>query len=196
MFCPKCGTELPNDSAFCYKCGNKIELNVKETINNENVNKPKERIKKEEDNQEFLTVSPTYNFLARFLKQGGIIVLIILLFTLAAGFGAFFLTTIIVGIPIGIAAGFKFEEYKSIVCVFSNTKAIYNKVYLGNYNKEISYENVKEITWNQTYIQKLFDLGTINIYTNAESGPSNGICLYDIKDPFTVCEQITKIINK
>jgi hypothetical protein len=35
MFCAKCGTELPNDTAFCVKCGNastttKVEIELKE----------------------------------------------------------------------------------------------------------------------------------------------------------------------
>ena len=25
MFCPNCGTAIPADSKFCYKCGSKIE---------------------------------------------------------------------------------------------------------------------------------------------------------------------------
>lgn len=30
MFCIKCGTELPNDAKFCYKCGNKIEVVIED----------------------------------------------------------------------------------------------------------------------------------------------------------------------
>src|SRR5579872_4926909 len=27
MYCPKCGTQLPDDAAFCYKCGFQIQAN-------------------------------------------------------------------------------------------------------------------------------------------------------------------------
>lgn len=30
MFCPKCGKELPNDSAFCPACGNKLSRGADE----------------------------------------------------------------------------------------------------------------------------------------------------------------------
>lgn len=40
MFCMKCGTQLPDDAAFCYKCGNKVSIvqsgnniNTLDTIN-------------------------------------------------------------------------------------------------------------------------------------------------------------------
>ena len=31
MFCMKCGTQLPDDALFCYKCGNKINVSVQQT---------------------------------------------------------------------------------------------------------------------------------------------------------------------
>ena len=32
MFCMKCGTQLPDDAAFCYKCGNKIIMKTSEFV--------------------------------------------------------------------------------------------------------------------------------------------------------------------
>lgn len=38
MFCIKCGTQLPDDACFCFKCGNAINQNTQQTTANQQPN--------------------------------------------------------------------------------------------------------------------------------------------------------------
>ncbi len=33
MFCTKCGAKLPDDSAFCYKCGASCAVSISKSLN-------------------------------------------------------------------------------------------------------------------------------------------------------------------
>ena len=67
MYCPKCGTEIADDSTFCSKCG--IKINNTQIKNNENeVSQVTEDIK----DYQYTKGKQSRNFLI-----GGIILLII-----------------------------------------------------------------------------------------------------------------------
>ena len=49
---------------------------------------------------------------------------------------------------------------------------------------------------SETLIQRLFKLGTIRMFTNAESGFSNGIFIMNVANSKEVYEKIKEIVNK
>ena len=40
MFCPKCGTNNPEDAQFCQNCGTMLTSTERQTLNNYEANKP------------------------------------------------------------------------------------------------------------------------------------------------------------
>lgn len=61
--------------------------------------------------------------------------------------------------------------------------------------KEVKYKYIRESTIRQTFIQRLFNIGNIILYTNAETGFGNGIAIINVENPYEIYKQIKTIID-
>ncbi len=191
MFCEKCGTQLPDTAAFCTNCG----ASVAKTKNIE------ERLP---DTEIQLRVEPSFKFgyiilttILPPLMIYGILLLISLLplFMLNIGMG---IATILICfgilvITLGIKTIINKKQYDNICYDFYKTKVIYKDSFLNLSEKEVKYKYIREVTMKQTLVQRYFNIGNIILFTNAESGHGNGICIVNVENVQDVYRNIKSI---
>lgn len=189
MFCNECGTELANDVVYCTNCGN----NLKKSTKTEN---------KIEDNQIIFRVKPTFKFgyqVAPSLITFSIIILIfvaiVCMASIEAGLILGLICFIIFGLVLTISTAIKKKQFNSFVYDFYKTKVIFKDSFLNIAEKEVKYKYIREVTMRQTFMQRFFNIGTIILFTNAETGFGNGILLGSIEDVQKVYRQIKSIID-
>ena len=61
------------------------------------------------------------------------------------------------------------KEYKSSKYVFYKTRVEYKNGFLNKEIKKIKYKNIREITMNKNILERIFNIGTITIFTNAST---------------------------
>lgn len=185
MLCENCGNKLLDNAAFCSNCG----LKVNHYIN-------------EEDNDIQIRVKPTFNFIYTIFPA---IIAIFILFILSLvimnegdkNFGILFFL-IISGIVLLITLIKTFlikKQYEKMIYDFYKTKIIYRDSFLNISEKEVKYKYIREINLKQNFIQRFFNLGSIILYTNAESGSSNGILIQDVLLERNIFKKIKSIVN-
>jgi len=195
MFCQKCGNQLSEDVKFCNQCGNTVG----------NISK-KENTKSTDDNTVILNVKSKFKFLYHSLGTITLFVIILLfsfvpaivlkdlevfIITVLCVFGALVFISLLWGISLlFVRAQFKRYNYD-----FYSTKVIYTDSFLNVSEKEVKYKFIREIVFTQSFYQRFFNLGNIMLYTNAESGFSNGILIRSVDNVKEVYNEIKKVVN-
>lgn len=185
MFCSKCGSQNSNDAMFCEKCGNSLGGKQEYVVM--------------EDNQILLKLKPTYKFvynsLPSILKL--LVVLIPVTIGLCLGIGAlgFLLGVLaIVLLSVGIV-WFDMKTFDTMTYDFYRTKLVYRDSFLNIAEKEVKYKYIRETIVAQGIFERMFGIGKIALFTNAETGMSSGILLRNIENVQEYYQNIKKIIN-
>lgn len=205
MFCKNCGTEMSDTAKFCYKCGyNRMREDISE-----------ER-KIVEDTQIKFQLKPKFNFSYKIITTvwRAIVYMFFICFLFTGLYKLWFIypvtLLIIVGIMllyIVIKLIFENIQYDDLEYNFYTTKVEYKDGFLNKEEKELKYKFVREVSMHQNVLEKMFNIGTIRIFTNASSGYSgdsshnsmkgkNGIyihCLENVKQQY---QAIKKIIDE
>ena len=197
MFCQKCGNQIEDSAKFCEKCGEKTgNLGTTETV-------------KIEDNTVVLNVKSQYKMLYYslgfiFVTVLVLLIMIILGISLASSgdsvvAGVFFIIGIFTIIPIAVTWGIttliRIAQFKKYTYDFYKTKIIYKDSFLNITEKEVKYKYIREVVYVQSFVQRWFNIGTITLYTNAESGFSNGIRILSVENVKSVYDEVKKVIN-
>ena len=190
MYCEKCGTKLEDSASFCTKCGASIKGEVVKT---------KEKV---EDKEVQLNVKPTYKIgymvlpylftYAIFAVCLGFPLLVSGLFSAITVFGAIF---IVVALLFGISYIFTKKQYDNYSYDLYKTKVIYRDSFLNVSEKEVKYKYIREVTMRQTIIQRIFNIGNIVLFTNAETGVGNGICIVNVQNVQEIYKKIKSTID-
>ena len=90
---------------------------------------------------------------------------------------------------------FRKKEYDNTCLKFYKTKVFYKYHFLKVEEKEINYNYIVEAKVKQTFIQRMFNLGTIVFYTSANIGYENGIYVTNIENVKEVYKKIKEIIG-
>lgn len=196
MFCVNCGSKLEESANFCTNCG----TSVSKLVNNNGIEE--KNVKSVEDTVVQLTVKPTFKF-------GYIIMPVLILclfFVVFVSFGFFMLSIeagiisflICLGISLIIAiieTIFTKKQYEKLEYDFYKTKVIYIDSFLSLSEKEVKYKYIREATMRQSLIQRWFNVGNIVLYTNAETGYSNGISISNVENVREVYKQVKDIVG-
>lgn len=204
VFCKNCGTEMSDTAKFCPKCGTERE----------GVQEAKKEVV--EDNKIKFQVKPKFNIPYKMLTIVGraILYMIIIccwltdLYELWALYPITFLITIgIMALYIIIKLAFEKMQYDDLEYNFYTTKVEYKDGFLNKEEKELKYKYVREVTMNQNIFERLFNIGTIKIFTNASSGGyptrrhnnmqgKNGIYIHCVENVKEQYETIKGIIDE
>ena len=192
MFCEKCGSQLPDNAAFCTNCGASINGVVNST----------EKIL---DNEVQLNVKPTFSLgymtIPTIIIYWSIaIILAIILGILESRIATATIVVAIFGFIIyglfgGIGLLFKKKQYDNYSYDFYKTKVVFQESFLNKSEKEVKYKYIREVAMRQTLFQRFFNLGNIVLYTNAETGYGNGIFIVNITDVQETYKKIKTIID-
>ncbi len=195
MFCEKCGTQIPEDAAFCPNCGASTSGEINPEITK------KEKI---EDNEIQLKVKPTFKWgVALYPFFITLIIILIVMLPIAfvsftTGIGvlvAMLVFAVFMGLIYLIQALINKKQIENYTYDFYKTKVIYKDSFINLAEKEVKYKNIREITMRQTFFQRLFNLGTIILFTNAETGFGNGIFINNVENVKDVYNQIKTVVE-
>jgi len=204
MFCENCGSKLAENAFFCSHCGAKVSDKLSGMNNNDN-------------NDILLEVKPTFKFvyiaLPRLFKELVFIIPFVILIILAVNSINTtiinsvvkqiinFMIVILIGIPIIrmlyviLRLAIDKRQYDKITYLFYNDKVVFRDDFLNTAEKELKYKHIKEIIKKQTFIQRIFNIGNVVMYSNAESGFSSGIALINIENVNDIYAKIREITN-
>ena len=90
---------------------------------------------------------------------------------------------------------FRKAQYDNYSYDFYKTKVTYKDGFLNKSEKEVKYKHIREISKRESIFQRLFGLGSIILYTNAETGYGNGIYILNVTDVDNIYKQIKEIID-
>ena len=148
-----------------------------------------------------LKIKSRYNVIFDFLYNHAITLLIIILILVVlvsknqlVGIG----TVILIGYLVYLVAKtiYNAKKYKNSYYEFYSDKLIYNNKIKEDNKKEIKYTEMTQIKYSQTFLQTMFKLGTIIIYTNKEKILDKIIFINYVKDVKIVYEKILKVIGE
>ena len=211
MFCKKCGTELSEGARFCPKCGYDTQGESQGAKN-----------EVKEDKDVVYQVKPIFKLGYKILTNLGRALLYIFLFGFiilgdmddeitAEGASKIMGTVIsiiaaVVVIYMVIKLIFEKIQYNHYEYNFYNTKVEYVDGFLNREEKELKYKNIREVALKQNIVQRLFNIGTIRIFTNASSRFNsygnnnmrnlNGLNIHCVENPKEQYEKLKELIDK
>ena len=182
MNCKICGAELKNKGEVCKNCMNKM-MNEK-------------RMK--DDNKEIYVLKSKfkigYELLMKIESIGIALFVIIILLSLGGEYTRYGLVAIpfflIWGIVYLLFRKIKIESRK---CVFYKTKFIYTYRKIRKKQVVISYDNVKEISYQDPTIGKMFNMGNIIITINSKNLLKRNIFIDAVEDVEKAFLELKKI---
>ena len=153
-----------------------------------------------EKNTPKLVIRAEYNYLYEFLDRNGITTLILIILLIIAIKSNIVLTyLIVVGIYIIfliLSTIYNKLKYNANVYKFYEDKVIYTDNFINKESKRIKYNDIKEINFNQMFLQMPFKLGTIIIRTNAGGFFNNGILIFGVKDVNETYQKMQEILEE
>lgn len=172
MRCKMCGAELKKEGELCNNCMNKILREEEKKADN---------VKVYEFKRKFVLGYQLLQHLESLFIA--IIVCVVLILTATE----FLVESIIFIVLVILAETFVilYDRYKinHSKCTFYMTKFVYKKIaFFKEKNIEISYEEVKELSYNQTRTEKMFGIGTIYIKTSSNNFLEKHIYIDSIKN--------------
>ncbi len=201
MFCRNCGEEISDTAQFCPKCGYSIK------------NGEPEKKKAVEDNVVKFKLKPTFSVPYKTISAlwdaiVWIFVISVLIINLPVLWVEFPITGLITFAIVAVYVAGKIllgkKQYENLDFNFYATKVEYVDGFLNKEEKELKYKYVREVTMTQSIIERMFNLGTIKIFTNASSGGNvnnrhngmagrNGVyihCVSNVKEQYQTIKQI------
>lgn len=174
MRCKKCGTPIANGT-LCEEC-------YKNVMENKQINQDKNLLLK--ITRKFL---PLYAIIQNF-EWVFLCLVMCIMSVMVKNLPYFICSILFFGVIIGIDLFIKKKRALGTKINFYETKIVYCFDFLFIHKrKTLKYEEIKDIGYNQTWLQKKFNLGALIVFSKKSGFVFNGIRINDIaniKDTF------------
>lgn len=148
-----------------------------------------------------LTIKPKYNVVFSFLYNHVTTLLIIILILAVLisenqliEYGVAILVIYVIYLIIN--AVYNKVKYRKSFYKFYSDKLVYNNKIKDDNEKDVKYTEMTQIKYGQTFLQTVFKLGTIMIYTNNKKITQRIIFINGVKDVKIVYEKILNVIGE
>lgn len=180
MRCKKCGISIANGT-LCEDC-------YKDVMKNQKTNQDKNLLLKL--TRKFLPIYAAIQNL-EWIFLGLVIAIMSLM---VKNLGYFVCSIILFGIIVGVSLFIKKRIALGTKLYFYETKVVYSFDFLFIHKrKTLKYEEIKDIGYNQSFLQKKFNLGILFIFSKNSGFVFNGIRMNDvgnIKDTFMKISEV------
>ena len=205
MFCKNCGTEMSDGASFCPKCG----YNISGKEFNENRQIFEDNVVKYQLKSTFIVFYKMIIYIVR-----AILYLIIFCYFFPGLISIWryypytrFITLGVVLLIMATKFYFEYLQYNNLEYNFYTTKIEYKDGFLNKEEKELKYKYIREVTMNQNILERIFNIGSIRIFTNASSGYNgknshnsmrgkNGIFIHCVENVQDNYKKIKEIIDE
>ena len=148
-----------------------------------------------------LILKPKYNVLFNFLYSHltTLIIIILILAVLISekkliGYGVAILVVYLIYLVINTI--YNKKKARNSIYKFYDDKLLYNNKIKDDDLQEVKYKDMNQIKYGQTFLQTIFKIGTIMIYTNNKKISKKFIVINDVKDVKLVYEKILKVMGE
>ena len=126
-----------------------------------------------------MEIKPTFKLLYEFIQNNALTLVILILLTIPIIQMKMILvySIILVGYAVFIILNLVYKRfrYKGMNYIFYQDHLIYTDQFFHKNEIEIKYNDIKEIRYSQTFLERFFKIGTIIINTNSGNFLYNGI---------------------
>ena len=147
-----------------------------------------------------LEIKPTFKLLYEFIQNNALTLFILILLTIPIIQMKMILVYIIVLVIyivfVILNLLYKYYRYKGMDYIFYQDKLIYTDQFFHKKEKEIKYEDIKEIRYSQTFLERFFKIGTIIINTNSGNFLYNGIEIPKVDELKENFDKIREVIDR
>lgn len=186
MKCKMCGAELKKQGELCNNCMNQI---MKEE-------------EAKEDTLKIFDIKRTFVIGYRLSQHIESIIIAVIMSVVLIYSSTKFLFESLAFLALVIIVEtliFLYDRYKinNSKCTFYVTKLIYERIiFFKKREVEISYSDIKQISYNQTRFEKIFKVGTIYIKSNSKNILERNIYIDSVKNVEKVFETIKESLSK
>lgn len=210
MFCKYCGKEIADTSHFCSACGNKQDNINSSEIKAENNYVTDDTIRYE--------LKPKFIFLYKLLSNFFSCAAFVFFLFVCCYFELNHFRNYSIRTAVGILSIIVFviaiiktiidsAQYKKTKYNFFSNKLEYVDGFFNRVEKELKYTSIREITMKQNLLERLFNIGTIHIFTTASSGyannnsrhtnmDNNGIRIHCVENVYEQYEKVKRLIDE
>ena len=211
-FCSECGNKVVSVYDNVENNEDKINVNIKDSYDYEKA--IDNNYEGDTYNEILLEVRPKYKFtyLTGFdlLKEIGAYLIFFMMYIIFLRIEIYSEDFFIIIIPSIIAfvifivirlaiafvkSSYKKQQYKNHIYIFYKDRVVFIDSFLNSSEKELKYKDIREVSKKQRYMQKLFNIGNIRLYSNIEDDYLNDIYMNDIEYVDDVYLQIKDIIK-
>ena len=164
MYCNKCGTENPDDAAYCKKCGASIEAEEETRVAQRVRDLPTSSV----DPERIFAINPTMKFVALGYLGGvvGAFALVVLLTALVPGFVP--LIGVVIGLFLLLVPVYYHVQAKMVRYSLTDTTIEIDRGLVSRTTQHIPLRRVQDVTVTASIWQRMLGYGDITIDNASE----------------------------
>jgi uncharacterized membrane protein YdbT with pleckstrin-like domain len=175
MYCTKCGTDNPEDAAYCKKCGAILEAEEETRV----AKRESAPLAAAADEQQIFSIGPTLKFV--YLGYAGAVAGALLLVAILSVLGVMALIAVPFGLALLLIPAYYHIKRKLVRYTLTDTTIEMDSGLISRTTRNVPLRRIQDVTVSATVMQRMLGFGDIIIDNASEDGGK--VVLDNINNP-------------